>query len=571
MKRRSSITALARLFLALVLAFSLSAETLACTSVFVGKDASATGKVLIARNEDYRSGWAKHFIVNEAVDVASGDVQTLWSGMELGYPEGMTKTLKYFSVPDWVYLEDDEYVPMDEVGINEAGVAVSATETQGQNATVRALGINPLDGLIEESQIPSIILPRARTAREGVTIFGAAIETFGAEESGGFAIADKDEVWYIEYSGRLWAAARVPDDRYIIVPNENVLSNFNPADGENFLGAADILPLARENALLPEAEMTDAYVAAYGFNFAKAFGSVGNFASNGVRVWWGHQHFTPSLVQKPAQEQYPFFMKPDEKITKKAIMDFLKSDNYYGTTYENARPAVRDVARPIAVRTNIESHIVEMGQDDETPGAIGNVLWLAMGNVHDSVYLPFCSGITEIPEAYGKGTNVRDEESAFWAFYGPAKDAQGSDDTYGTKLEKALQAYWNPYQDALLEAHDDFIVSARRKWSAIGAADAASDLTAYLNDQARVFSEKALAKSQEFAVEIAAIVDVVSDDPTVADGFAPLFDEADAPKAEDVAGYVTAAGSSSGGCSAGTFAPAALLLLAPLAFFRRRG
>ena len=559
------------LLLALALVLSLSAESLACTSVFVGKDASATGKVLVARNEDYRAGWAKHFIMNEPVAVASGDVQTFWSGMKLSYPEGMTETLRYFSVPDWIYLEDDEYVPMDEVGINEAGVAVSATETQRQNAA--AAVVNPCDGLIEEAQIPSIILPRARTAREGVALFGAAIEAFGAEESGGFAIADRDEVWYVEYTGWLWAAARVPDDSYIVVPNENVLSNFNPADEENFMGAADVLPLAREHGLLTEAEMTDDYIALYGFNFAKAYGSVGNFTYNGVRVWWGHRHFTPSLVQEPGRTQYPFFMRPDEKITRKAIMDFLQSDNYYGTVYENERSGVTELARPIAVRTTLESHLVEMGEDDATPGAIGNVLWLAMGNVHDSLYIPFCAGITAIPAAYGKGTDVRDDQSAFWTFYGPAQDGQICDDAYGTEIEKALQAYWDPYQEALLEAHDAFVASARQKWNESHSAVSAStsDLTAYLNDQARVFSEKPMAKAREFSVEIAHIVEVVSADPVLSADvdFAPLFESSDAPRAEDVEGYVPPPGSSSGGCAAGLLSPMALLLALPLLLLRR--
>ncbi|MBL3592551.1 MAG: C69 family dipeptidase [Synergistaceae bacterium] len=565
MKNKKVARSVRRLALAFLLVALVVAQAFGCTSVFVGKEASATGNVLIARNEDYRAGWAKHFIINEAVDVASGDVQEFWSGMTLGYPEGMTRTLKYFSVPDWVYDVDEEWVPMDEVGINEAGVAVSATETQRQNEAAAA--INPEDGFIEEAQIPSIILPRARTAREGVEIFGAAMDAFGAMESGGFAIADKDEVWYIEYSGHLWAAARIPDDSYIIVPNENVLSNYNPFDEENFMGSDNILALAREHELLSASQMTDEFVRVYGFNFAKAYGQIGDFSGNGVRVWWGHRHFTPSLVQRPELEQYPFLMQPDEKITKKAIMDFLQSANYDDTVYENSNPGVRDIARPIAVRSTLESHVVEMGEDDETPGAIGNVLWLAMGNSHGSVYLPFCAGITEIPEPYSRGTDERDDDSAFWTFYGPVADAQAYDDEHGTRLWQALQDYWSPYQEALIASHADFVASARAKWRGLQSSADSSELAAYLNGQGRVFFEAAAETAADLGE---ALAEAIAEGEGASIDFAPAYREGDAPLAEDVEGYVPTGGSS-GGCAAGAFAPATLLLLLPLAFaFRRR-
>lgn len=514
----------------------------------MGKDASANGHTMIARNEDYRAGWAKHFIITPSKEVASGDVQPFWSGMELGYPEDMTETLKYFSVPDWPYdpevaISDptQEYTPMDEVGINEAGVAISSTETQGQNDSAEVF--NPCDGLIEEAQIPSIVLPRATSAREGVLIFGDAIETVGAEEAGGFAIADKDEVWYIEYAGSLWVAARVPDDSYIIVPNENVLSNYDPDDTDNFLGAPNVVQLARDNSLLPADEMTDDYIAANGFNFAKAYGDIGDFKYNGVRVWWGHQHFTPSVTEEPELEQYAFFMVPDEPITKKAIMDFLKSDNYTGTAYENETPGETDLARPIAVRRTLESHLVELGEDEETPWQVGDVLWLAMGNVQDSVYLPFCAGITEIPEEYGLGTDERDDESAFWTYYGPAADAQEYDDANGTELELILQEYWADYQDLLIESHRNFVVSAaaaRLGGSSLIAANV--DSFDDLNNQAQNYSDMTLAAARQLGEEIET----------------------------QIASGVTNSSSSSSGCSLGAFAPAALLLLLPLTLLRTK-
>ncbi|EHM09356.1 dipeptidase [Thermanaerovibrio velox DSM 12556] len=509
--------------------FVMAFQALGCTSVFVGKDASATGHILIARNEDYKEGWAKHFVINQPRRVSKGEVQRFWSGMELGYPEDMTWTLKYFSVPDWTHGNPDEtYVPMDEVGINSAGVAVSATETQGLNP--RAELLIPLDGLIEESQIPSIILPRARTALEGVKIFGEAIEKFGSEECGGFAVADKDNLWYIEYSGNRWAAARIPNDKYIVVPNAKVLSNYNPYDKENFMGSKDWVEFIRKNQLLPPEETTSSYIHAHGLNLAKALGDM-DWKNNAVRVWWGHKLFTPSKPEQPGKDSYPFLMSPDVKITKNMIMEFLRSDNYPGTPYENRRPGVTEVTRPIAKRTNLESHIVELGEGPGVPGEIGNVLWLALGNVADSVYLPFCQGITRLPEAYSMGTNKRDYRSAYWAFYGLAARAQSQDDAHGTSFEKGVKGYWAPFQDQLLKSFEEFQAFALAKYRKEGMASAVE----YLNRQAEAFSTKTIAKAWELQYDLAL---AASKGPKAV--FEPVYRPGDAPVPQDVEGYVPA-------------------------------
>ncbi|MCX7828891.1 MAG: C69 family dipeptidase [Thermanaerothrix sp.] len=512
--------------LGLGLTFVVAFQALGCTSVFVGKDASATGHILIARNEDYKEGWAKRFVINQPRRVSKGDVQRFWSGMEIGYPEDMEWTLKYFSVPDWTHDAPGEtYVPMDEVGINSAGVAVSATETQDLNP--RAKELIPLDGLIEESQIPSIILPRARTALEGVKIFGEAIEKFGSEECGGFVVADKDNLWYIEYSGNRWAAARIPDDKYIVVPNAKVLDNYNPYDEENFMGSKDWVEFIRKNRLLPPEETTFSYIQAHGLNLAKALGDM-EWKDNGVRVWWGHRLFSPSVHQEPGRDSYPFLMTPDVKITKKAVMEFLRSDNYPGTPYENPRPGVNGVTRPIAKRTNLESHIVELGEGPGVPGEIGNVLWLAMGNVADSVYLPFCQGITRLPKEYQLGSDSKDQASAYWAFYGLAARSQAHDDAHGTALEKAVKGYWAPYQDQVLKSFEEFQALALEKHRKEGMASAVE----YLNRQAEAFSLKAMAKARELQLDLAL---AAAKGPKAV--FEPAYRPEDAPALQDLKGY----------------------------------
>lgn len=340
-------------------------------------------------------------------------------------------------------------------------------------------------------------------------------------------MADKDNLWYIEYSGRRWAAARIPDDKYIVVPNAKVLSNYNPYDSENFLGSSDWVEFIRRNHLLPPEETTFSYITSHGLNLAKALGDM-EWRDNAVRVWWGHRIFSPSVKESPGMDSYDFLMVPDRKITKKDIMEFLRSDNYPGTPYENPRPGVTGVVRPIAKRTNVESHIVELGEGPGVPGEIGNVLWLALGNVADSVYLPFCQGITAVPREYGLGTDSPDDESAFWAYYGPASFAQAHDDAHGTQLERGIRDYWTAYQDQVIKAFHEFqaFALAKSRKEGIGA------VMGHLDGQAEAFSAAAIRRARALGVELK-----LAAFGAYHGAFKPSYDPKDGPRADDVPGY----------------------------------
>lgn len=516
----------ARVVLGVLVAVLWCLPALGCTSVFVGKGASATGHVMIARNEDYRGGWAKHFRVVPSRPVAKGEKQVFWSGMELGYPEGMTRTYRYFSVPDWPYDPSvdprdpsQEYTPMDEVGINEKGVAVSATESQ--EISPEAQKVTPLDGLIDESQIPSIILPRASTAREGVRIFGEAIEAFGSSEAGGFAVADPNEVWYVEFHGRVWAACRIPDDSYTVVPNQKVISNFNPYDGENFMGSPSLLELVKNSGLLPKEECTEEHVRAKGLDLAKAFGVL-DWTYNGVRMWWGHRHFSPSKVQEPGRDSYPFLMTPDRKITKLDVMEFLRSDNYPFTGYENPVNGVKGKVRPVAVRRTVESHLVELGGVDGVSGDVGNVLWLSLGNPTGSVYMPFCQGLTRLPNSFTLGTDQPEAHSPYWSFYGASRKAQAHDDANGTDLEGAIKAYWRDYQVELIRSFEAFQAGARKLKG--------EDLAPLLNHQAAVYSWRIVKAARGLQAELHRAISTNGE-------FRPVFKPDQVPRPEEVLGY----------------------------------
>jgi len=105
---------------------------MACTTILVGKKASYDGSTMIARNDDGRFDVKKLIIVTP--DKQQRKYKSRISHLEIELPE---KPLSYTSTPN-VNLKDGIWAAN---GINEANVAMTATETTSTNPLV--LGADP--------------------------------------------------------------------------------------------------------------------------------------------------------------------------------------------------------------------------------------------------------------------------------------------------------------------------------------------------------------------------------------------------------------------------------------------
>lgn len=376
----------------------------ACTMVVVGKNATVDGSIIIARNEDYYGHWAKHLIIVPRMEHKAGTfICSVFTGFCYPLPP---VTYRYIAIPDWEWvLYPGRVVPggvYDAAGINEAFVAVTATVTIYPNEKVRRLDPFVPRG-VGEDIVTTIILTSARSAREAVRLVGYLVETYGAAEGMALAVADTSEVWIIEVvSGRRWVAVRVRDDSYVVYGNEMRICEVNLTDTANYLGSRDLIEFAVRNKLWdPESGEP--------FCVAKAYGTPPHPA-NYRRVWGIARLFSPSANYDPEQKWYPYFMKPDQKLS---VLDVMKAmREYYANTPYDTRFNPHE--RGVGISRTIESHVIQLR--GWLPVEIGGVIWVAMSAPRGSIYVPFYFGITELPYTYTIGTDEYDTESAFWTF-----------------------------------------------------------------------------------------------------------------------------------------------------------
>ena len=245
-----------------------------CTTILVGKNASYDGSTMIARNDDSGSG---HFTAKKLAVFQPKDYPAVYksviSGVEIPLPAG---GLRMTAVPN-------------------------AVEGKGLWA---ASGVNAAN---------------IRSAREGVHRLGSLLEQYGTYEMNGIAFQDTNEIWWLEtIGGHHWMARRVPDDVYVVMPNQLGLDmlDLDDALGEqkDFICSADLrefinryhLDLAQGGALNPR----------------DAFGSHddADHVYNTPRGWYMLRHFNPNTFAwdgpdadfTPRSDDLPWCMVPEK-------------------------------------------------------------------------------------------------------------------------------------------------------------------------------------------------------------------------------------------------------------------
>ncbi|MGI6262951.1 MAG: C69 family dipeptidase [Succiniclasticum sp.] len=396
-----------------------------CTTILVGKHASYDGSTLMARNEDSPSGkfTAKKFVVVNPEDQPR-QYHSVLSKFSLALAEA---PLRYTAMPN---AEADEGI-WGEAGINEANVAMSETETITSNA--RVLGADPLvpDGIGEEDML-TLVLPYIRSAREGVLRLGDLLGRYGTYEMNGIGFQDRDEIWWMEtIGGHHWMARRVPDDGYVVMPNQQGIDTLNLADalgaGKDTLCSADLADFIRDHFLdlTMDEDKGGPLEAAVAFDARAAFGSHddADHTYNTPRAWFILRYLNPTTFRwdgpeadfRPEDDNLPWTLVPERKITVEDVK-YVLSGHYQGTPFDcyGRGPAdLRGKYRPIGINRNNFVAVTQLRPYGDPERCA--VEWIAEGcNVFNAL-VPFYANVTKTPAYLAETGKIPDTNQFYWA------------------------------------------------------------------------------------------------------------------------------------------------------------
>lgn len=375
-----------------------------CTTILVGKDATIDGSTMIARSEDGGSTIIPEAFIAVNPKEQPKHYKAVISGQEIDDEDLLPNPLRYTSAPD----ASGKNGIWAAAGINDATVAMTATETITTNSRIQ--GIDPLveEGGLGEEDFVTLTLPYIHSAREGVKRLGYLVEKYGTYEMNGSAFADHDEVWYIEtIGGHHWAARRIPDDAYVAAPNRLNIDFFDFNDEENFMCSSDLMDIINEYHLNPDYQ---------GYNLRHIFGSstIKDAHYNNPRAWYIHRYFDPEWEGEPGDQDQPFITYAKKKISPEDIK-FLESSHYQDTKYDaystTNTEAEKKLFRPIGINRNFETHILQIRNDVEE--GIAGVQWLAFGPNTFNCFVPFYTNVTTTPASFQTGPDF-DLTKIFW-------------------------------------------------------------------------------------------------------------------------------------------------------------
>ena len=299
---------------------------------------------------------------------------------------------------------------------------MTATETITSNP--RVLGADPLvENGIGEEDIVSLVLPYIHNAREGVQRLGELLETYGTYEMNGIAFSDQNEIWWMEtIGGHHWIARRVPDDAYVVMPNQLGIDAFDLDDAftmqENHMCSADMREFISDHHLNLSMDGS--------LNPREAFGSHddADHVYNTPRAWYmlrtlNPQTFTwdgPDADYTPLSDDLPWCLIPEKKITVEDVK-YVLSSHYQGTPYDPylsyGDKSMSGAYRSIGINRNDFMALIQIRPDMEAD--CRPVEWIAYGSNAFNALVPFYADVEETPEYLNNTTGRVSTENFYWS------------------------------------------------------------------------------------------------------------------------------------------------------------
>jgi len=467
-----------------------------CTSITVGKDATADGSVITSHTDDsHRTrSWMD---IESSRDHDSDATVPMYKRMN-DSTQAMP-AYKHERIGEIPQVEHtNRYLNTAYPSMNEHQLAIGESTFGGRDE------LQSDEGLIDCQRLCQLMLERTSNAREAIKLAGRLTKKYGWNDYGEcLTIADEDEVWHFEIVGpgkgkvgSIWAAQRVPDDHVSVNANASRIRQINLDDSDHFMASENVKKVAREKGWWDEEEEPFEFCYAYAPDSRKSVAAR-------RREWRVFDLMAPSLELSPTSENYPFSVKPDEKVELSDLVDVFK-DYYQGTPYdmrrnttwenEDGEQEISPLANPFMPYDQLAIEDVSGGWyhvNEETgdirflgertiarwytmygtiiqcrswlPDEVGGVVWLAQDNIATSIYIPIFAGTTQLPESYSTPgrTNGFTRKSAWWAFnrLGTLTAQRWGD------MHKDVDAVWDPWQKKLFEQQSEIDQKAQKLYN----------------------------------------------------------------------------------------------------------
>jgi dipeptidase len=433
---------------AVLVAAGLIRESAACTTIVVGKAASADGSVMVTHsndmetNPDARLCWvpSKEHLPNSTRDVYF-DKEDF--PRYIGYDRGSCYEPSPGQVPDvpigaipqvartYAFFESQYGI------VNEHGVGIGESTCSGM------FGANPAGhggkAMMSIDELSRIAMERTSTSRSAVQTMGDLAVQYGFYGTNSFEgsseallVSDPDEAFIFHVlpdptgTSAIWAAQRVPDDHVGVLANMFTIRAIDFTDQVNFLFSDSVRSVAKDKGWWKVGEPLD-------FTAIYSDGEYAHKYYSGRRMWGAYGLFgvqLPDNYTNLQYEGYPTTAKPTNPI---GVQDLFKAHRFYyqGTKYdmtkglaagpwgdpdrwttgEAGEKVTGNWERSIGIFRTDHTHVVQSRR-----GGHGSVVWYAPHASAGSVFAPIPARGRSVPPSYRiADPNMLNRNSAYWA------------------------------------------------------------------------------------------------------------------------------------------------------------
>ncbi len=426
MKRMLLVVFLVLVAVSFAVAQDVVREEGECTSIIVGKLASADGSVMTTHTCD---GWydSRMWVVPGAPH-KDGETVKIYKDLLYADKPGLVPAVTG-EIPQ--VSQTYTYFQIAYPFMNEHQVMIGETTFGGRRELQ-----NPDNAMFYIEQLAAIALQRGQTAREVVKIMGQLAEKYGYADGGEcLTVVDANEGWVFECMGAtplwtkdsgtpgaVWAAARVPDDKVFVSANRSRIAELDLTKPDWYMASPNVYTLGKTMGW---------WDGKAPFRFWEVYAPKDQFY-NSRREWRVYSTVAPSRSFSAWDNRLPFAVKPDKKVSVKDLMA-LKRDHYEGTEFDLTKgvaagpfgtPDRWAASNPTgtsgwerAISMFRCSYSFVSQSRSWLPDAVGGVLWFGEDTPHSTVYMPIYAGVTSVPKSLSVMNRYEfTRESAWWAF-----------------------------------------------------------------------------------------------------------------------------------------------------------